>query len=116
MKRSARGGLTLIEVVVAILMLSVGALALAGSSAVMVRRLSLSARGAAAASVGRSRLESSFSKSCDALTAGGEQIFGVRSDWTVAGSPVSAEISQRVTYPTHAGVHADDFLTSVPCQ
>lgn len=116
METRARRGLTLIEIVVAILILSVGALALAGSSALMVRRMAESARGAAAASVARSRLESSFATPCTALSGGGELILGVRSDWSVAGSVNSAEIRQRVTYPTRHGAHTDDFLTAAPCK
>lgn len=116
MKTRARRGLTLIEIVVAILILSVGALALAGSSAVMVRRMAESARGAAAASVARSRLESSFATQCTALSSGGELILGVQSDWSVSGSAKSTDIRQRVTYPTRRGTHTDDFLTAAPCE
>ena len=112
----SRHGLTLIEIVVAIVVLSVGALALAGTSALMIRRLAESSRGARATSVGRNRLESSQSLPCSALTGGSEQIFGVRSEWSTTGSAFSAEISQRVTYPTRRGAHTDSFRTSAPCQ
>ena len=116
MQRRSRTGLTLIEIVVAILVLSVGALAFAGSSAVMVRRLAESARGAAAASAARSRLESSFARACDVLTSGSEQSFGVRSDWSVTGSGRTSDIRQRITYPTLRGSRNEDFLTTAPCQ
>lgn len=111
-----RRGLTLIEIVIAILILSVGALALAGTSALMVRRLSESTRSAVATSVARNRLESSQSSPCSALTAGSEQIFGVRSEWSTTGSAFSAAISQRVSYPTRRGAHTDQFLTAAPCR
>jgi prepilin-type N-terminal cleavage/methylation domain-containing protein len=111
-----RRGLTLIEIVIAILILSVGALALAGTSALMVRRLSESARGAAATSVARNRLESSHSLPCSALSSGSEQIFGVRSEWSTTGSTYSAAISQHVSYPTRRGAHTDHFLTAAPCR
>ena len=116
METDTRRGLTLIEIVVAILILSVGALALAGTSAVMVRRMAESARGGAAASVGRSRLESSFATPCPALSGGGELILGVRSEWSVFGGTNSADIRQRITYPTRRGAHTDDFLTAAPCE
>lgn len=111
-----RNGLTLVEIVVAILILSVGALALAGTSALMVRRMAESASGAAAASVGRNRLESSFSSPCSALTSGNEQLLGVRSEWSTTGSAYSAAISQHVSYPTRRGAHTDHFLTAAPCR
>ena len=113
---TTRAGLTLIEVVIAILILSVGALALAGSSAVMVRRLSDSARNSVGASVGRSRIESSLAAPCSALTGGSEQILGVRSDWSVAGAQNSADIKLRVTYPARRGPHSEDFISSAPCR
>ncbi|MFN2602311.1 MAG: prepilin-type N-terminal cleavage/methylation domain-containing protein [Gemmatimonadaceae bacterium] len=109
-------GLTLIEVVVAVLILSVGALALAGSSAVMVRRLSDGARTAAGASVGRRRIESSLAAPCSALAGGSEQIFGVHSEWSVAGTQNSADIKQRVTYPARRGPHSENFISSAPCK
>jgi len=109
-------GLTLIEVVIAILILSVGALALAGSSAVMVRRLSDSARTTAGASVGRTRIESSLAAPCTSLAGGSEQILGVYSEWSVAGTQNSADIKQRVTYPARHGPHSEDFISSVQCK
>jgi prepilin-type N-terminal cleavage/methylation domain-containing protein len=113
---TTRTGLTLIEVVIAILILSVGALALAGSSAVMVRRLSDSARTAAGVSVGRSRIESSVAAPCSALSGGSEQILDVHSEWSVAGMQNSADIKQRVTYPARHGPHSEDFISSAPCR
>lgn len=111
-----RRGLTLIEIVVAILILSVGALALAGASALIVRRLSESARSASATTIARNRLESSQSLPCSAITSGSEQILGVRSEWSTTGSAYSAAISQRVSYPTRRGAHTDRFLTAAPCR
>ena len=111
-----RQGLTFIEIVVAILILSVGALALAGTSALMVRRISETARSAAAVSVARNRLESSHSLPCSAITSGSEQIFGVRSEWSTTGSAYSADITQHVSYPTRRGAHTEHFLSVAPCQ
>jgi prepilin-type N-terminal cleavage/methylation domain-containing protein len=116
MRMTARVGFSLIEVVIAILILSVGALALAGSSAVMVRRLSDSARTAAGASVARSRIESSLAAPCSALTAGSEQILGIHSEWSVAGAQNSADIKQRVTYAARHGPHSEYFISSATCK
>ncbi len=115
MQNGSRVDVTLIEVVVAILVLGVGVLALAGSATVTLRRMSDTARRTAAASVARSRAESSFSGSCATLSSGNEQTFGVRSEWSIAGRAGSADIRQRVTYPTRGGDHNDEFLTAIPC-
>src|ERR1700694_2266503 len=109
-----RTGVTLVEIVVAIVALAVGALALAGSAAITLRRMSDSSRGAAAASVARSHSETAFSQSCAALSSGNQRMRGVQSEWSVAGRAASADIRQRVTYTTRGGNHTDDFLTAVP--
>ena len=113
MKR--RRGFTFIEVVVSIVLLAVGALALAGSAAITLRRMSDSSRGAAAASVARARAETSFSESCTALSDGNPRTSGVRSEWSVSAGAGSTDVRQRVTYATRGGDHADEFLTTVPC-
>ncbi len=110
-----RRGVTLIEVVIAIVILSVGAIALAGSAAITLRRMSDVSRGSAAASVARSRAETSFSQPCGSLNDGTQSIRGVRSEWSVADGALSADLSQRVTYGTRGGDHVDEFLTTVPC-
>ena len=115
MKKSRRG-LTLIEVVISILLLGVGALALESSSALMVRRLSESKRASTAQTVARSRSESSQSKECDALTSGSEQMLGVQSQWTIGTNASSAEIRQRLSYPTRRGTHAEEFLSAQLCE
>jgi len=111
-----RRGVTLIELTVALLLLSVGALALAGSAAITLRRMSDGSRGSAAASVARSRAETAFSQPCGSLNDGNQSIRGVRSEWSVAGGPFSTDVRQRVTYSTKRGEHLDEFLTTVPCR
>lgn len=108
-------GVTLVEVVVAIVLLAVGGLALAGSAAITVRRMSDSSRGATAASVARARAETSFSESCAALSDGNQRTSGVRSEWSVAGGSSSTDLRQRVIYSTRSGDHVDEFRTTVPC-
>ena len=55
-------GFTLIEVVVAIVLLAVGVFALAGSAAVTVKRMSAAQRTSSAAAAARTRAESLFSR------------------------------------------------------
>lgn len=116
MKRISPTGFTLIEVVVAILLLSLGALALAGSAVVMARRMGESARATTAVSVGRTRAELSFATPCEALAAGSERARGAFSEWSIAAGTVSADITQRITHPATRGDHFDDFLTAAPCK
>ena len=116
MSRQSHRGFTLIEVVVAVVILAVGALALAGSAAVTVRRMSEAARRSSGVTMVRSRAEAAVASTCGSLASGSETVRGVRSDWVVSVGAVSAELSQRVSYPTHRGTRSDDFLTAAPCQ
>ena len=115
MKQRQPTGFTIIEVLVAILVLAVGVLALAGTTAVTVRRMSESGHLAAAASVARARAESSFAESCTAVTSGAERLFDLRSDWSASPGPVSTDLTQSVTFAALRGDHTDSFLTSAPC-
>lgn len=115
MHRKVRHGFTLIEVIVAIVILAAGALALAGSAAVTARRMAEAARRTAAVSMARSRAESSLAFPCGSLSSGSETARGVRSEWVVSPGASSAEVSQRVSYPTFRGERGDDFLTAAPC-
>ena len=115
MSKESRTGFTLIEVVIAIVVLGTGALALAGSAAVTVRRMAEAARHAAAVSMARTRAESSLASPCGSLASGSEISRGIRSDWVVRGGAASTELSQRVSYPTTRGERSDDFVTAAPC-
>jgi prepilin-type N-terminal cleavage/methylation domain-containing protein len=90
-----RVGFTLIEVVIAVTLLSVGVLALAGSSGLIARRLAESKQSAGAVFTGKSRSESAFAQQCGA---------------------VSVDVRQRVEYATPRGIRAHDFLTAVLCE
>jgi prepilin-type N-terminal cleavage/methylation domain-containing protein len=111
----ARGGFTLIEVVIAIVLLAVGALALAGTAAVTARRMAESARRGSAVSMARSRAETSMASPCASLASGSETVRGVQSAWVATLAAASTELSQRVSYPTSRGDRSDDFLTAAPC-
>ena len=111
----ARGGFTLIEVVVAIVMLAAGALALAGTAAVTARRMAESARRSSAVSMARSRAEVSMASPCASLASGSETVRGVQSSWVAVVASVSTELNQRVSYPTSRGERSDDFVTAAPC-
>jgi prepilin-type N-terminal cleavage/methylation domain-containing protein len=116
MSRGPHRGFTLIEVVVAIVILAAGALALAGSAAVTVRRMSEASRRSSGVTMARSRAEAAMASTCGSLASGSETARGVRSEWVVSVGAISTELSQRVSYPTSRGTRSDDFLTAAPCQ
>lgn len=109
-------GFTLIELVIAIVLLSVGATALAGSAAAVARQMSISGRRSRAAMIARSRAEESQSRPCTALSGGSEELGGIRSEWDVSTSSISAELAQRVEYRSLFGQRADVYRTAASCE
>ena len=109
-----RGGLTLIEVIVAILLFSVGALGMAAASAAITRQMTLSLLRSRAASIARDRDETAHAAGCAGISSGSEAKQGVISRWTVT-SGVMVSIDQEVE---RRGIHqqvTDHFLSAVPC-
>jgi prepilin-type N-terminal cleavage/methylation domain-containing protein len=95
--RAGRRGFTIVEVVVALVILSVGVLALAGSSAVVMRQMTTGARTGQAASLAQSRFEQFASRaSCNAIVAVGGSTGGTATSRGI-------EEGWRVTRPTSSG-------------
>ena len=113
--RKTRGGFTLIEVVISIVLLAAVSLALAGTTAITARRMAESSRRSSAVSMARTRAELSMASPCASLASGSETVRGVQSTWVTTGAVASTELSQRVSYPTSRGERSDDFITAAPC-
>ena len=67
----ARAGFTLVELIVAILILTVGILGLAGTSAVITRQMGGGSRTTVASTIAQSRFDSLASVTCTTLASGG---------------------------------------------
>ena len=88
---SDRGGFTIIEVIVAILILSIGVLALAGTAAVVTKQMASGTRQTVASTIAQARFDSLASVQCANLAAGGATTTGtntrrngqVTETWTV---------------------------------
>jgi prepilin-type N-terminal cleavage/methylation domain-containing protein len=79
-------GYTLIEVVVAIIVFCVGALALAGSSALVARGIARNALRERGARIAASRIEVIRSQ-CATATSGRETVQQIESNWVVTRDP-----------------------------
>ena len=84
-RRGARGrhGFTVIETIVAIMMIVVGVLALVGVSSVVSRQMSSARLLTLATAMGRGRLERLQGVSCGNLAAGTATDRGIRERWSV---------------------------------
>ncbi len=108
-------GLTLIEVLIAMLVFTAGALALAATSAAIVRQMASSSQRAYAASSAGTRSELFHAAGCGTSVSGTDQSRGVRSDWSITRGVASQELDQRITRGTEFGTRGATFLSGVPC-
>ena len=80
----ARHGFTIIELMIAIVVLSIGVLGLAGTSAMVSRMIGGAAQQTIAANVAATRFEKMRSRQCSAITSGTATLRGTSEAWTVS--------------------------------
>lgn len=81
---SRRRGVTVVELIVAIVLLTIGMLGLASVSVAVLSQMGLSSQQAVATSLAASRFEQFEGKPCASITAGNATTRGVYERWTVA--------------------------------
>lgn len=111
-------GFSLIEVVVAMVILTVGVLGLAASAGAITRLSSEGVRSSGAASVAQSRLERLRSVTCAALADGSATSGAYSEAWrvvTTTGVPNGRTITVVVTYPHGRGTRSSTYITELSC-
>ena len=114
MIHARRSGYTLVEVIVALMLFTVGALALMSTSTLLAIQLGNDARRERAARIAASRLEV-LRAGCSAAS-GSEQVADVTSSWSI--TPTGANdlsIVETVSYRTLNGSRADTVRALVSC-
>ena len=114
-RAKARGGFTLIEVMVAVMILSVGLLAMASTSAVVIRQMGTAGRMSVAAAVAQSRTERLRLANCTASSSGSATTRGITESWTVTPQTRSARIDVTVTYSIRSGTRSQSYRSTIPC-
>lgn len=99
----ARAGITIIEVIVAIMILSFGLLGMAGFSMTLTRQFKASTRQETAALLVQSRIDSVASIACQALAPSGTQsgtyiMLGVTEKWYIADGKDIKILTDTVTF------------------
>jgi type IV pilus modification protein PilV len=110
-------GFTVIEVIVAIIILSVGILGLASSAATVTRMIGQGQRFSEASAMASERFEILRAQQCEDMDGGDETKGMFEIDWevsTVNGTQGNM-IEVIVTSPTGIGERADTFVTVVSC-
>jgi prepilin-type N-terminal cleavage/methylation domain-containing protein len=122
--RQFRSGLTLVEVLVAVIVLGIGIVALAGSSAMVTRMIGRGKAGTHAAEAASRRMEllrqaaSSTSPRCAAASfaSGGPVLSdGVTESWVVPASGRIRRVRVTVTYLTVRGARSAVLETGIEC-
>lgn len=115
MRIHRRAGYTFIELIVALLLFSVGGLGLVATSAAIGRELSANAARERAGRIAATRLEI-LAAQCRGAAAGQETIAGISSEWSV-GFLDSSRVSlvESVTYPSRRGGRTDTYRAVLPC-
>lgn len=113
-----RRGFTFVEVVVAMLVLTAGVLALAGSTARLSRILNRGSLSTTGAGYAQARLEQLRATGCGLLASGTETPApSYQLVWTVTAPSGSRtrQIELVSTYPGGTTMRTDTLMTSVPC-
>ena len=100
---SQRSGFTLMELMVALVILSVGILGLAASSGIVMRMIGGGTHQTVAANVAQARFESLRSLSCGRITGGSASSRNVQEVWSVTpvgpvAAPRAMDVQLSVTY------------------
>jgi prepilin-type N-terminal cleavage/methylation domain-containing protein len=120
--RQARSGFTLIEVMVAVTILAIGVVALAGSSAAVTRMINRGKSDTRAAQLAGLRMEAlrliaySTTPRCTNLATGGPVTTDhVTLDWTVAVNGTGRNVTVSASYATGRGTHTELLTTYIEC-
>ena len=113
-----RRGVTLVEMMVAIAIISIGLLALSGSAMMVTRLMGGGARQAQVANAVQSGIETLRASPCASLTSGKDTVRGVIRTWTV--TPVTRGVDVKLTAQyamvgAIRGVHTQTYNTILPC-
>lgn len=112
--RNSRSGLTLVEVIVAILLFGIGSLGLAAVSASITRQMTASLMRSRSALAARSRDEIAHSRPCSTLSSGSLMRDGLRQAWVTQAGP-AATLEQSIERASVPGLATDRFLSAMPC-
>ena len=112
----SRKGFTLVELIVALMVFTVGVLAVTGSSTVVMTMVGGSHRRTIAAAVAESRFERLRAMSCAGHTNGTTTTRGVRETWTIVPGSFTNDVTVLVTYASSGGrVSTQTYQSFIPC-
>jgi Tfp pilus assembly protein PilV len=117
MQRSAvYSGYSLVETIVALLVFSVGALALTSTAALIGRQLRVDDLRERAGRIAASRIEV-LRANCRGATSGSQFAGGIRSEWSVAaGDSGRVNLLESVSYDSWSAPRSDTYRAVLQCR
>lgn len=111
-----RRGVTLVELLVALVLVTIGVLALAGTTAAATRAAARGARMADAATAARSRMERLAARRCAAIAPGESVTRGRTERWTIVASPPGARrLRVETLVDAPGGARRATLEGTIPC-
>jgi type IV pilus modification protein PilV len=112
---AARSGFTLAELLVALMIFSVGALAMTATSANVITLMTGSKNRTIAADVAEARFERMRSQPCSAHTSDSTTTRGVAESWQVVNLTRADDVTVRVTFISNRRTQTRVYRSFLPC-
>ena len=112
---ASRRGYTIVEMVIAIMIFTIGLLAMAGTASLIMMTIAGSQTRSVAAAVAESRFESLRAQTCAAHTSGSAITRGLREDWSVQPLARADDVTVVVTMLNNHRVRTQTFKSYLPC-
>lgn len=115
-----RRGVTMVELMVALAIVSIGVFGLAGGATLVTRLMGGGTIQQRASTIANAHIEQLRSLSCGSITNGSDTVRNVISTWTKTDITVSSSrrgmsINLTVQYPTTTGTHTQSYRTIIAC-
>ena len=111
-----RPAFTIIELLVAICVFTIGVLALAATAGFVATQVGDGASMSHASHAARSVIDSLATRPCSTLVAGSAIARGTPVDWTIGGDSLAALVDVRVRMTTRRGDRSRSYQALVPCR
>lgn len=110
-----RPAFTIVELLVAIVVCTIGLVALAATSGLVAAHVGDGGRLTSAAQAARTILDSLGAKRCDAITGGSTARDGIAVEWTASRDSSAARVELIVEAVLRRGSRRDSYELMVPC-
>lgn len=111
----ARGGFTLIEMIIAIIVMAIGVMGLAGTASYVAIQMGGANVQTIAATLATQVSDSLAARKCSSLVSGTKTKRGITVSWAVGDSSRTKWVTEQVQYKTKRGSRTLNYVTVVQC-